>query len=122
MQRLFCNILTDQADPLARFYEAVFGMKRHFDSDWFVILVHDDIPAQELGILQRGSEIVPEEARSAFGGAMVTFVVADAKSTFEAAKQAGADVVEAPKMMPYGQLRALVRDPAGALIDISSPA
>ncbi|MEM7569401.1 MAG: VOC family protein [Pseudomonadota bacterium] len=121
MNRLFCNILTDDVDGLAGFYEAVFGMTRHFDSDWFVILVHADMPGQEFGILKKDADIVPGEARTAFGGAMITFVVGDSAATYDKALAAGARSIEAPKMMPYGQQRALVRDPAGTLIDISAP-
>ncbi|MEO0996934.1 MAG: VOC family protein [Pseudomonadota bacterium] len=122
MNRLFCNILADSVSPVAEFYERTFGMRRHFDSDWFVLLVHDDLPGHEYGILQRDADIVPEHARTAFGGCLITFVVADCREAFARAEQYGAEVVEPPRLMPYGQLRALVRDPAGTLIDISSPA
>ncbi|MEM8682876.1 MAG: VOC family protein [Pseudomonadota bacterium] len=122
MDRLFCNILVDDVAGVAVFYERVFGMQRHFDSDWFVILVHEGLPGHEYGILKRNSEIVPEEARTEFGGCMVTFVVADCDAVFALAEAHGAQVLESPRLMPYGQVRALVRDPAGTLIDISSPA
>ncbi|MEM7708535.1 MAG: VOC family protein [Pseudomonadota bacterium] len=121
MNRLFTNILTNDVAKTAAFYEAVFGMNRHYDSDWFVILVHDAQPGQEFGVLDRSSEIVPEVARGDFGGAMITFVVDDCEQTFLLAQGQGAAVVEAPQLMPYGQRRAVVRDPAGTVIDISSP-
>ncbi len=122
MNRLFCNILADNVAPVAEFYERTFGMRRHFDSDWFVLLVHDDLPGHEYGILKRDADIVPEHARTGSGGCLITFVVADCRETLARAEQNGALVVEAPKLMPYGQWRALVRDPAWTLIDISSPA
>lgn len=121
MNRLFTNILTDDVAETAAFYEAVFSMRRHYDSDWFVILVHDSLPGQEFGVLDRSSEIVPEVARTAFGGAMITFVVDDCQQVFSVAKDHGAGVIEAPQLMPYGQRRAIVSDPAGTIIDISSP-
>ncbi len=121
MNRLFTNILTDDVAKTAAFYEAVFGMRRHYDSDWFVILVHDSLPEQEFGVLDRSSDIVPESARTPFGGAMITFVVDNCGETFSLAEIHGADVIERPRLMPYGQRRAIVRDPAGTVIDISSP-
>ncbi|MEM9532189.1 MAG: VOC family protein [Pseudomonadota bacterium] len=122
MNRFFLNILSDDIEATATFYQQVFGMQRHFDSDWFVILNHAEMPAHELGILKRDAEIVPDTGRGPFGGGLVTLVVEDCDTTFERATLAGAEVVEPPKLMPYGQRRALVRDPAGALLDISSPA
>ncbi|MEM1052925.1 MAG: VOC family protein [Pseudomonadota bacterium] len=121
MDRLFTSVLTDDVSGTAQFYETVFGMTRHFDADWFVILTHPQTPGLEFGVLDLNSTTVPDEARTSFGGAMVTMVVKDCDQSFTAAKQAGAAVVETPRLMPYGQRRALVRDPAGTLIDISSP-
>ena len=121
MDRLFTSIFADDVQATADFYVHVFGMHRHFDSDWFVILAHVDRPGIEYGILARESEVVPESVRAAPAGVMVTFVVHDCESTFAAATERGAAVVERPTVMPYGQTRALVRDPAGTLIDISSP-
>lgn len=121
MDRLFTSILTDDVSGTAQFYENVFGMTRHFDADWFVILTDPERPGLEFGVLDVKSSTVPDEASTSFGGAMVTIVVKDCDQSFSAAKKAGTAVVETPRQMPYGQRRALVRDPAGTLIDISSP-
>ena len=121
MDRLFTSIFADDVQATADFYVHVFGMHKHFDSDWFVILAHADMPGIEYGILGRDSDAVPESVRAAPAGLMVTFVVDDCDASFAAAMSQGAVVVEAPTVMPYGQKRALVRDPAGTLVDISSP-
>jgi hypothetical protein len=63
MKRQFTNILTDNVNQLAAFYGAVFGMQRYFDSDWFIILTHLEIPASEFGLLERTNAIVPDECR-----------------------------------------------------------
>ncbi len=121
MKRLFTNILTEDVTATADFYVSLFGMRKHFDSDWFVILVHDDMPGHEYGILQRDNQIVPADIRKAPEGCMVTFVVEDCQETFDKAVSLGAKVIEDPADMPYGQRRALVRDPAGTVLDISAP-
>ncbi len=121
MDRLFTSIFADDVQATADFYVRLFGMQKHFDSDWFVILVPADKPGIEYGILARDSDVVPDGVRDAPAGLMVTFVVDDCDAHFAAAAALGAEVVEPPTVMPYGQKRALVRDPAGTLVDISSP-
>ncbi len=121
MDRLFTSILADDVPATADFYVNLFGMQKHFDSDWFVILVHADRPGIEYGILARDSDVVPDSVRAVPAGVMVTFVVDDCDAHFAAATALGAAIVERPTVMPYGQKRALVRDPAGTLVDISSP-
>ena len=121
MQRCFTSIFSADVDTTAAFYERLFGMRRHFDSDWFVILTHPDAGGLELGILERANAIVPESARAAPAGFMVSFVVADCEAVWERARELSAELVEPPTDMTYGQRRALLRDPEGTLIDISSP-
>lgn len=121
MNRFFTNILATDTASTTRFYETVFGMRRHFTASWFVILVHDDAPGLELGILSRDHAVVPSELRSAPAGVVLTFVVEDCDAVLEAARRAGAHVVREPEAMPYGQRRALIRDPEGTVVDISAP-
>ena len=121
MQRAFTNILCEDVEATARFYEQLLGMKRHFDSDWFVILTHDGIDGLEYGLLRRDHEVVPKAARTPPGGVIVTFVVDDCDSVHSMAVKIGADVVSKPTNMPYGQRRMLVRDPSGTMLDISVP-
>lgn len=121
MQRCFTNILSADVEKTATFYENILHLKRHFDSDWFIILTHEELSGLELGILQRDSDIVPVTIRSAPAGVMVTFVVADCDSVFEQASKFDAEILEPPTDMPYGQRRMLLRDPDGTVIDVSSP-
>ena len=121
MDRLFTSVLADDVEATAGFYVSLFGMQKHFESDWFVILVHADKPGIEFGVLASDSDVVPVSERTAPAGMMVTFVVDDCDAHFATATALGAAVVEPPTVMPYGQKRALVRDPAGTLLDISSP-
>ena len=121
MNRMFANILCDDVAACASFYERLFGMTRHFDSDWFVILTHADMPGHEFGLLKRDSEIVPASARAAPQGIMMTFVVADVHGAFGNAQALGARVIEPPTDMFYGQTRFLIEDPEGTVVDVSAP-
>lgn len=120
MQRCFTNILSADVETTAAFYENILHLKRHFDSDWFVILTHDNLNGLELGILQRDSDVVPMAIRSSPAGIMVTFVVEDCHIVFERARHFAAEILEQPTDMPYGQRRMLLRDPDGTVIDVSS--
>ena len=121
MQRNFVNILSDSVDETATFYERLLDMERQFDSEWFVVLTHAGMRDLEYGILKRNHEFVPESARAKPAGIIVTFVVSDCEGVYKRAVDMGADLVQAPTDMPYGQRRMLVRDPEGTLIDISAP-
>jgi len=121
VSRLFYTILAEDVAQIAEFYCAVLDLKRHFDSDWFVILTPEVGPLIELAILDLNNSIVlPEMAQRAAGG-ILTFVVQDVHVARKAADVAGAKIVSLPTAMPYGQERMLIEDPNGQLIDISSP-
>ncbi|MEP3049133.1 MAG: VOC family protein [Roseibium sp.] len=120
MQRCFTNILTEEVAKTAAFYEALLGMKPQFSSDWFVNLVAPDNNSLELGILSRTHDIVPARAQHAPAGMIITFVVADCDAVFDKAVAGNAAIIEAPRDMPYGQRRMILRDPAGTFVDISS--
>lgn len=122
MQRSFVNILSDTVCETAKFYEELLGLKRHFESDWFVILTHEGNTSFEYGILQRDHALVPPEARAASaGGLIMTFVVEDCDQVYEIAKKMRVSVVQKPTDMPYGQRRMVLKDPEGTVLDISAP-
>ncbi|MEO1160669.1 MAG: VOC family protein [Pseudomonadota bacterium] len=121
MQRSFTNVLSGDVNKTAAFYENLLGMTRHFDSDWFVILTHEDIAGLEFGILQRDHAIVPADIRAVPAGIIVTFVVTDCDEVYRKAVAAKASIIEPPADMPYGQRRMLLRDPDGTVLDVSAP-
>ena len=120
MKRCFTNILSDDVEKTAQFYESLLGMKRDFNSDWFVTLVHDEAKGFELGILKKTHDTVPANIRKKPAGIILTFVVSDCETVFERATQQGMHIIEPPTDMPYGQRRVLLRDPDGTVVDISS--
>ncbi|WP_299344359.1 VOC family protein [uncultured Maritalea sp.] len=121
VSRLFYTILAKDVTATAAFYCSILELKRHFDSDWFVILTPESGPLIELAILDEANPIVPKEMAKRATGGILTFVVQDVHQSHTAAMQLGANVVSVPTAMPYGQERMLVEDPNGQLIDISSP-
>ena len=121
MKRVFTNILSSNVDAAASFYQALLGMSRHFNSDWFVVLTHEDCPTLEFGILDRENAIVPSGLGKAPQGVIVTFVVEDVEIVFAKAQSLGAAIIEPPTDLFYGQRRLLIEDLDGTVVDISSP-
>ena len=116
IERTMFNIVADDVGRLRDFYTRLLAFEPTFDSDWYVVLVPKDGPKMELGIIARSSDITPQA-----GGGYLTFVVENVLLAFDRAKAMGADIIEPPTDMEYGQSRMLLRDPAGTVVDISSP-
>jgi catechol 2,3-dioxygenase-like lactoylglutathione lyase family enzyme len=121
IRRHFTNVLADDLDRTARFYQDLLGLTRHYDSDWFVILTAAALPGMEFGILDRGHPVVPHEAAGPAGGALLTFVVDDVDAVFDTARRLGARIIAPPTDMDYGQRRLVLCDPDGTVLDISAP-
>lgn len=114
------NICSDRLPESRDFYTTLFDFDVDYDSDWFVHLISKD-KQFELGIISQTSEIVPDGIEGNPMGFYVTFVVDDVDEVFETAKRANALVVKEPTNTFYGQRRLLIKDPAGAIVDVSSP-
>jgi len=120
VNRVIFNLIATDVAATADFYTHLLGLKRHFDSDWYVILVPETGPLLELGIISSDSEFTPMAAKGVSAGAYPTLVVADVHAVYSAAKKMDAQIIEAPKDLPYGQTRMLLQDPNGVIVDISS--
>ncbi|MEO0638015.1 MAG: VOC family protein, partial [Pseudomonadota bacterium] len=59
MQRFFTNLLVEDPDQSATFYEQLLGMQRHFESSWFVVMTHPDMGNQEFGLFARDHAHAP---------------------------------------------------------------
>ncbi|AVX04472.1 hypothetical protein MXMO3_01948 [Maritalea myrionectae] len=121
VSRIFYTMLAQDVEATATFYTDILDLKRHFDSDWFVILTPADGPVIELAILDANNPIVPEGMAARATGGILNFVVADVHIAHAAAQQVGANIISPPTAMPYGQERMLIEDPNGQMIDVSSP-
>ncbi len=114
------NICSDDLVKSRDFYTKLFDFKVNYDSEWFIHLISKD-DKLELGIIDRTNDLVPEEYQSKPQGFYITFVVSNADKIYEIAISENFEVVRKPSNTFYGQRRVLLKDPNGALVDISSP-
>ncbi len=114
------NICSDNLAESRDFYTKLFDFNVNYDSDWFVHLISKN-QKLELGIIDRTHEIVPKDFQNNPQGFYVTFVVDNADEIFEIAESEKFEVISKPTDTFYGQRRFLLKDPNGALVDISSP-
>jgi len=119
VNRLMTNICSDRLIETRDFYINLFDLTVHYESDWFIQLISKD-KKFELGIIDRTNDIVPEDFQKLPQGFYITFVVNDADEVYEITKKMNYEVVSKPTDTFYGQRRLLVKDPNGALVDVSS--
>ncbi len=120
MNRAFVNILTNDVAATAQFYQDLLGMTRTGDFGWFIILSHEKMPGFEMGILDRDHDTIPNGISAAPAGFITTFVVDDVEKVHAQAIAMQAEIIQEPTDLPYGQRRLMLRDPAGAIVDVSA--
>ncbi|MFC7625338.1 VOC family protein [Microlunatus sp. GCM10028923] len=76
--------------------------------------------AAELAIWQRDHELVPPTIRGQ-GAGVINFVVDEVDQVFAEAEQLGLPIILGLRDEPYGQRRFLTSDPAGTVVDVSTP-
>ncbi len=116
---MMTNICSTDLVKSKDFYTKLFNLNIAYDSDWFVHLASDD-GKLELGIIDQNNEIVPEDFQHPPQGFYVTFVVDSADKVYETAQTENFEIVSEPADTFYGQRRLLLKDPDGALVDVSS--
>lgn len=119
INRMLCNICSDNLAETRDFYTSLFDFNVAFDSDWFVQLVSRDKNI-EIGIIDRTNDLVPEAYQNKPSGFYLTFVVNSADDIFIKAKKEKYEIVSKPTDTAYGQRRLLLKDPSGSLVDVSS--
>jgi uncharacterized glyoxalase superfamily protein PhnB len=120
INRMMINICSEKLAESRDYYIKLFDFEVDYDSDWFVHLISKN-KQLELGIISRSSEIVPDQIKNGPQGFYVTLVVDNADDVFEIAKAEGFEIVSEPSDTFYGQRRLLLKDPNGAIVDVSSP-
>jgi len=120
LNRLMTNICSEKLPESSDFYTKLFDFTVGYDSDWFVSLISKD-KNLELGIIKRTSDIVPEGFQDFPKGFYITFIVDNVDEVFQSAKKENFDIISEPTDTFYGQRRLLLKDPNGALVDVSSP-
>ncbi len=120
LNRIMTNICSDKLQESKHFYTKLFDFNVDYDSDWFIHLISKD-KNLELGIIDKSNELVPEGFQNNPQGFYMTFVVESADELFKIAESEKFEIVSPPMDTFYGQRRLLLKDPNGALVDISSP-
>ncbi|RTZ18660.1 hypothetical protein EKN09_29365 [Vibrio penaeicida] len=120
VDRLMTTLCTHNLLASKQFYQTLFGFNVGFESEWFIQLVHPKSNV-ELGLITAEHELVPPRYQGAASGLFVTLVVEDVDAVFKAAEQKNYVVLQTPEPTFYGQKRLLLEDPAGVLVDVSTP-
>lgn len=109
------------------FYEQAFGMGRRFvaeSGDYGELETGSTalaFAANQLGALNIPDGYIHNEAANLPPGIEIAFISDDVAAAYAQAVQAGAYPVAAPKIKPWGQEVAYVRDLNGVLIELCSP-
>lgn len=121
LRRVLFNVLCKNMETSVAFYQGLANFSVVYTSDWYVVLSAPDVPGLELGLIDQVSEFTPRHAWGMHEGTFLTLVVDDVFAAVERARQLEAQVIEDPVALDYGQTRALIRDPNGLVIDLSTP-
>ena len=121
LRRVLYNILCKDLERSVTFYKELADFSLVYASDWYVVLGAPSVPGLELGLIDQMSEFTPRHARGSHEGTFLTLVVGDVFAALDRARQLDVDVIEEPVALDYGQTRALIRDPNGLIIDLSTP-
>ncbi len=109
------------------FYEQAFGLKQKFiDESGQYAEMETETTTLAFAANDLAKSNLPqgfqENSRSSLPTGMeVGFVTDDVAAVFEIAIETGADIVVEPKVKPWGQTVAYVRDLDGILVSINSP-
>src|SRR3569833_1199327 len=124
VQQASVRVITDDLPQLVRFYEVLTGATPQYLTDDFVELVTPSATFA-LSTPERVAFITDNPPRAAANRtAIVEFVVEDVESLLALMKAElgdDLDIVQAPTMMPWGNMSVLIRDPEGSLINLYTP-
>lgn len=121
LRRVLFNILCKDMTTSVSFYRELVNFSEIYSSDWYVVLTAPDVPGLELGLIDQVSEFTPRHAWGMHEGTFLTLVVDDVFAAVDRARALDVEVIEEPVALEYGQTRALIRDPNGLIIDLSTP-
>jgi catechol 2,3-dioxygenase-like lactoylglutathione lyase family enzyme len=118
------RVITGDLPRSVQFYEVLTGATPNYLTDDFVELV---TPSATLAVSDAARvPFIADDTPSvaANNSSIVEFWVDDAEALFavlHAAFGDDLDVVQAPTMMPWGNVSVLIRDPNGVLINLYTP-
>ncbi|AYF97767.1 VOC family protein [Protaetiibacter intestinalis] len=118
MQFASVRIITDDVPGLTGFYEALTGLEAQRVAPVFAVF------AAPTGTLAIGDVVTApfvDATNRSGSAAIVEFLVDDVEAAFAHAVTLGAEAVLEPATMPWGNRSAIVRDPAGTLVNLFRP-
>jgi predicted enzyme related to lactoylglutathione lyase len=121
MNLVSVRVITDQVEPMVRFYEQITGFDATRYTPQFAEVV---TPAATLAIghtdtvqLFGAGSARPADNHTA----IIEFRVDDVDGEFERLKGFVTDMVQQPTTMPWGNRSLLLRDPDGNLVNLFTP-
>ena len=121
IKRTFPIITADDLEAVKGFYIDFLGFTAVFDSDWFVDLQAPEEPLLEIGVWWADHELVPPGVAGRPQGLLIDVVVDDVDQKYDEAGRRGMEMIIDLRNEPYGQRRFVTRDPAGTMVEISTP-
>ncbi|MDB5526720.1 MAG: glyoxalase [Rhizobium sp.] len=103
------------------FFEAHFGFKSLFASDWYVHLQSLEDESVNLAFVGIDHETVPPEGRKPVSGLILNFEVEDPDAIYSGAQAAGLPILRSLRDEPFGQRHFITADPNGVMIDVIKP-
>jgi len=115
-------LMVENVAEVSAFYQAYFGFRPLFDSDWYVHLQSIEDESVNLAVLDCDHDTIPDAARSTkAAGMLLNFEVPDAAQVYDALQAKGLPILRPLRDEPFGQRHFITRDPAGVLIDVITP-
>lgn len=113
----------------ADFYQRVFGLKTRIQMDlgthWWLEMdtgaTHLSFASEKQAVEFTAGKLHRNRAVDTPAAIALTMRVKDMDATLKRATQAGATIVAAPKVQPWGQVEARIRDPDGVLTAVIAP-
>lgn len=120
LSTMFPVLVTKDLAKLKAYYETNFGFEHQFfDPEFYLHLIHHQSGVQ-LGFMTPDHPSQPDFLHPVAGkqGMVISFEVPDAKSTYDAIKKAGLNIVFDYKVEEFGLTHFMIKDPAGFVIDV----
>ena len=121
MNLVSVRLITDDLDRLVGFYESVTGITADRPAPVFAELRTPN-GTLAIGHSSTAELFGPGSVRAADNRtAIVEFLVEDVDAAFTRLTDAGVEVVQPPRTMPWGNRSLLIRDPDGTLVNLFTP-
>lgn len=113
------TLLSDDVAATSRFYIEHLGFEPTVHLDWFVDLVHPQVPGHHLALVRHDHPSLPPGMTGRTpAGMYLAFVVADVDAEVRRLTEAQAGNVGRPEDMPWGQRRCFVAGPEQVTIEL----